>query len=164
MRGSRKFCQREFNSENIFFFGWRRVGGSIYHFKQVIIGPPAKHHLNGVLLVCLWRPNIEHGLVALWFFKWSGPVLLRNLIFLWFFRGPDCLAPPPLWIRTCHFVPMLHGPAHKILVLIAYVQNPSLNPYAMRLSRDTDQRFSGSLQLCQYLRNHVRSFYVYRRF
>ena len=95
MRGSRKFCQREFNSENIFFFGWRRVGGSIYHFKQVIIGPPAKHHLNGVLLVCLWRPNIEHGLVALWFFKWSGPVLLRNLIFLWFFRGPDCLAPPP---------------------------------------------------------------------
>ena len=26
---------------------------------RVIIGPPAKHHLNGVSLACRWWPNIE---------------------------------------------------------------------------------------------------------
>ena len=32
------------------------------------------------------QQNACVGLVALWFYRGSGPVLLRNLIFLWFFR------------------------------------------------------------------------------
>ena len=65
--------------------------------------------------------------------------------------GETPCPPPPLWIRPCHFVGMPYGPAHKIIVLIAYVQNPSLSPYAVRLSRDTDKKFSLSLQLCPCL-------------
>ena len=38
-----------------------------------------------------WRadvgPTLNVGLVALWFFRGSGPVLLRNPIFLWFSGG-----------------------------------------------------------------------------
>ena len=57
-----------------------------------------------------WRaddgPTLNTGLVALWFFRGSRPVLLENPIFLWFFKGGgghDLLPPPPppLWIRTC---------------------------------------------------------------
>ena len=36
--------------------------GSKYHFKRAIIGQPAKHHLNGVLLAGWWWPNIEYWL------------------------------------------------------------------------------------------------------
>ena len=38
---------------------WWDERGSTYHYKQVIIGPPVKHHLNGVSLACRWWPNIE---------------------------------------------------------------------------------------------------------
>ena len=31
----------------------------MYHYKQAIIDPPAKRHLNGVLLAARWWPNIE---------------------------------------------------------------------------------------------------------
>ena len=56
-----------------------------------------------------WRadvgPTLNASLVALWFFRGSGPVLLRNPIFLWFSRGgggggSGPPVPPPLWIRT----------------------------------------------------------------
>ena len=43
MRGSRKFCQRCSNLDNV-FFSWWGEGGSKYHFKRAIIGPPAKRH------------------------------------------------------------------------------------------------------------------------
>ena len=51
--------------------------------------PPTKRHLNGV------SPREDHvahhwmltWLVALWFYRGSRPVLLRDPIFLWFFRG-----------------------------------------------------------------------------
>ena len=51
-----------------------------------------------------WRaddgPKLNAGLVALWFFRVSGPELLWNCTFLWFFRGGDIRTPcPPLWIR-----------------------------------------------------------------
>ena len=53
-----------------------------------------------------WRaddgPKLNTGLVALWYFRRSGPVLLRNPIFLCFFRGgPDPLS-PPLDPHMCH--------------------------------------------------------------
>ena len=47
-----------------------------------------------------WRadvdPTLNAGLVALWFYRRSGPVMIRNPIFLCFFKGgPDPLPPPP---------------------------------------------------------------------
>ena len=53
-----------------------------------------------------WRaddgPTLNAGLVAV-IFRGSGPVLLENPIFLWFFRGGGVGSgtPAPLWIRTC---------------------------------------------------------------
>ena len=69
-----------------FCFSWGGERQSKYHYNWAIIGPPAKRHLNGISLTSHWR-HFESGLVALWFFKESGPVLLRNIIFLCFFRG-----------------------------------------------------------------------------
>ena len=82
----------------LFFFSWWGEGGSRYHYKRAIIGPPAKCHLNGVSLVCWWWPNIECWLYGSFvIFRGSRPVLLQNPIFLWFFRGggQDPLSPPP---------------------------------------------------------------------
>ena len=45
----------------------------MYHYKLAIIGPPAKHYLSGGSLAVLDAPS-----AALWFFRESGPVLLRN--------------------------------------------------------------------------------------
>ena len=59
MRGSRKFCQRGSDFDNVFLFlvdeGSKEYiemrGGRIQiHCKRAIMGPPAKHHLNGVSL------------------------------------------------------------------------------------------------------------------
>ena len=48
----------------------------------------------GFSLACRWWP--------LWFFRRSGPALLRNSIFLWFLRGGGGPDPcPPFWIRAC---------------------------------------------------------------
>ena len=66
----------------VFFLVWSK-----YHYKRTIIGPQAKRHFNGVSLACRWWPNIESGLVALWLFRGSGPVLLRNPTFLYFSGG-----------------------------------------------------------------------------
>ena len=42
-------------------------------------------------------PTLNAGLVALWFYRGSGPVLLRNPIFLYLFRGGGVRTPcPPL--------------------------------------------------------------------
>ena len=53
MRGSRKFFQR---GSNFFILvnGWIEIP-----LKSAIHGPPAKRHLNGVSLTCLWWPNTE---------------------------------------------------------------------------------------------------------
>ena len=77
-----------------FFCCWWGGGGSKYHhYKWAIInGPP-----NGVSMSCQWWPNIA-GLVAVWFFRRFGPVLLRNPIYLWFFRGGGVWSPVPLCI------------------------------------------------------------------
>ena len=78
-----------------FFFFFLGGGGGLkgiedpnqYHYKRAIIDPPAKRHLNGVLLAGRWWPNIEWGISNFVILRGSGPVLLRNLIFLYFFRG-----------------------------------------------------------------------------
>ena len=68
-----------------------RGGGCKCHYKQqAIVGQTAKLHLND-------GPTLNAGLVALWIFRESGPVLLRNPSFCDFFRGerggPDPYAP-----------------------------------------------------------------------
>ena len=66
MRGSRKFYQRGSNFNNVFFLVDKEgEGGSKYHYKRAIIGPPAKRHL----MAFRWRadddPTLNAGLVAL---------------------------------------------------------------------------------------------------
>ena len=106
MRESSKFCQRGSNFDNV-FFSWWEEGGPKYHYKRTILGPPAKR------LRADDGPTLNAGLVALYFFRGSGPVLLRNPIFFIFFSGgeggPDPLS--PLWICAwlCGIIP---GPAH----------------------------------------------------
>ena len=67
------------NYDVFFFFSWWGEGGSKCHYKWTIIGPPAKRHWNGISLECQWWLNI-----VCW---GSGPVMVRNPIFLWFSRG-----------------------------------------------------------------------------
>ena len=77
----------------------------IYKGERIRISLKAVHHwpasempLNGVSLACRRWPNVECWLGCLRNFRGSGPILLRNSIFLWFFRGgggsPDLLPPP----------------------------------------------------------------------
>ena len=94
MRRSRKFCQGR-GGPTVTFCSWWGEGGSKYHYKRAIIGPPAKCHLNGFSLVCWWRPNIECWLDSFVIFRGSRPVLLRNPTFLWFFRGGGVRTPCP---------------------------------------------------------------------
>ena len=54
----------------------RRERGSKYHYMRAIIGQPAKRHLNDVSLD--GGPTLNAALVALWFYRGSGPVLLRK--------------------------------------------------------------------------------------
>ena len=80
MRGSRNFCQRGSNFDKFFFFFKGRDDPSKFHYKWAI----------NVLLACKIKCWLGR------FFRGSGSVLLRNPIFLWFFRGgPDPLFPPP---------------------------------------------------------------------
>ena len=79
------------------FFIWWGEGGSIYHYKRTIIGPPAKYHSNGVLLKCRWWRNTEFwlGSRSLWFFLYFCDFSGGGG--LWIRPAP----PPPLWIRAC---------------------------------------------------------------
>ena len=52
------------------------------HASWAIIGPPAKRHLNDVPLWADDGPTLDASLVALCFFRGSGPVLLRIHLFL----------------------------------------------------------------------------------
>ena len=81
MRGSRKFCQRGSKLSQCFYFSW----------WGAIIGQPAKSHCNGVSLAGRSWPNIECWLCS----RGPRPVLLRNPIVLWIFRGSGPPAPPP---------------------------------------------------------------------
>ena len=65
MRGSRTFCQRESNSDGFF------DGGRGSKIAQKAFRMQADD-----------GPTFNAGLEALWFFRGSGPVLLRKPIFL----------------------------------------------------------------------------------
>ena len=100
MRGSRKFCQRGSNFDNV-FFSWWGEGGYKSIFKRAIIGPQAKRRFAGMPM------NAQHRMLAsqLRFFRGSGPVLLENPVFLWFFRGWGGSGPPVPLSGTAHVIP-----------------------------------------------------------
>ena len=54
-----KVLSEEVQNLILFFFSWWGDRGSKYHYKWAIIGPPAKHHLNGVSMAGRWLPKIE---------------------------------------------------------------------------------------------------------
>ena len=85
MRGSRKFCQRGSNFDHVFFFCLFSVDKGREDSNTAISGPP--HHLNGVSLTGRWWPNTECWLCSFVVSQGSKPVLLRNPIFLRFFRS-----------------------------------------------------------------------------
>ena len=78
------------------FFSWWGEGWSKYHYKWATIGPSAKCHLNGVLPVCWWWPNIECWLGS--FVIFSGDPDKNGKETLYFcVQSP---IPPSLWIHT----------------------------------------------------------------
>ena len=97
MRGSRKFWQRGSNYDNALLFNWWGEGGTKYHYKRVNIGPPAKRHLNGVLLACRWWPNIECWLGSFVIFQGIRTSIAKKPYILRFFRrwGSGHCPPPP---------------------------------------------------------------------
>ena len=68
-----------------------------YHYKRAIIDPPAKRnlngHLNGVLLVGRWWPNIECWIGSFVIVRGSGQVLLRDTMFFVIFQGMGVRTP-----------------------------------------------------------------------
>ena len=80
-----------------FVFSWWGVGGSKYHYKRAIIGPPAKRHLNGVSHACWWWPNIECWLGGFVVFQgiWTR-IAKKPYIFCDFSGGGSRPHVPPL--------------------------------------------------------------------
>ena len=90
MRRSRKFCQRESNS------------------KRAIMGPQAKHHLNGTSLAGRRCPNIDCWLGSLVIFQGIRTSIAKTSYSFVIFQGwgdPDPLS--PIWIRAC-FIRAIH--------------------------------------------------------
>ena len=86
--------KRGSNFDNVFsfsFFSSWGMGGSKYHYKWAIIGPPAKSHLNGVSLAYWWWLNIECWLGSFVIFQeiWTRiarkPYILVCAFFFFFF-------------------------------------------------------------------------------
>ena len=67
--------------QSSFNFSLMREEWSKKHYKQAIIDPAAKRHLNGVSLACRLWPNIECWLVNFTILRGFGPVLLKTLYF-----------------------------------------------------------------------------------
>ena len=61
--GSESFVRGGPTLTTLFLFDEGREW-SKYHYKRAIIGPPAKHHINGVLLAFRWWTNI--GMMLAW--------------------------------------------------------------------------------------------------
>ena len=62
--------------------------------NTTIISGPSLAHQQNTMLACWWWPNIECWLGSYVIFRGSRPVLLRNPLFLWFFRGVQTPVPP----------------------------------------------------------------------
>ena len=78
------------------FFLLLLMSGSKYHLFQAIIGPPAKHHLNGVSLGCQWWPIIEGWLSSFVIFQGIQISIAKKPYTLWFSGGfgPPVPRPP----------------------------------------------------------------------
>ena len=118
------------NSDNVFFV--------FFKGERIQISLKAGHHrpasetpLNGISLACRWWPNVECWPGRFDNFRGSGPVLLRNSIFLWFSGGGGVRTPCPP-----------SGSAHGTglcLHLLRYTENPF--SLAHRLLYDTLRTF-----------------------
>ena len=87
------------------FFSWWGDRGSECHYKWAIIGPPAKHHLNGVSLDGLWWPNIECWLGSFVIFQGIRTSIAKKPYIFHFSGG----------LRTpCH--PLLDLPMHVTVI------------------------------------------------
>ena len=162
MCGSRKFCQRGTPLTTIYsfillFLVWWGEEWSKYHYKRAINGPPAKRHLNGVSLAGRWWSNIECWIGSFVVLRGSGPVLLRNPLFLYFPGGSR--PPVPLWIRTWmkshyrnkHCFLMLKGPSSQTMALKKPLDH--LRTYHIQLRR--------LLKLLKFLIQHIYPSNVY---
>ena len=74
-----------------FFSWWGQITLKAGHHRPTSDTPFKWRFAGGPVVAQHWML----GLVALWFSRGSGPVLLKNPIALWFSRGS-----PPLWIRA----------------------------------------------------------------
>ena len=81
MRGSKKFCQRGSKIDKMFL-----VDEGNRDSNATIIGPSLARKQNAILMAFRWRanygPTLNTGSIALRFYMGSGPVLLRNPLFL----------------------------------------------------------------------------------
>ena len=80
MRGSRKFLTEGFTFDNVLVVEGRE------DLNTTVSGPSSIHQRNAIYMAFRWRADdgltLNVGLVALWLFRGSGPVLLRNPVFL----------------------------------------------------------------------------------
>ena len=103
MRGSRKFCQRWSNFDNVFFSRCgneeERREDSNTAISGPLSAPPAKQHLNGVSLADRWWPNIECWLGSLVVLQGIQTSIAKKPYIFVIFQGgggggPDPLPPP----------------------------------------------------------------------
>ena len=57
MRGSRKFCQRGSNCNNVFFLSFFIFDEGRKDPSNTISGPSLARQRNAILMVCRWRAN-----------------------------------------------------------------------------------------------------------
>ena len=87
-----------------FFFFFFGGGGRVVNEGRedpntTISGPISARQRNAIYMAFHWRANdgpltLNAGLVVLWLFRGSGPLLLGNLYFCDFSWGPDPPVPP----------------------------------------------------------------------
>ena len=82
----RKFYQRRSDSDKLFFCVLFFHDEGSEDPNTTKSGPSSARQPNAIKMLFSWRaddvPSLNAGLVALLFFRESGPVLLRNPIFL----------------------------------------------------------------------------------
>ena len=101
MCGSWKFCKR-WSKFDVFLVDEGRDDPN-----TTKSGPTLTCQQNTIKMVFRWCVNVDQtlnaDLAALWFFRVSGPVLLRNPIFFVFFRGGGGPCPPSGSVYEEHY-------------------------------------------------------------
>ena len=139
MRRSRKFCQR---GPTLICFSWWGEGGSKYHYKRTIIGPPVKRHLNGVSLACRWWPNIEFWLGSFVIFRGIGTSIAKKpyicAIFMWGYQPPAPPPPPPPPLLDARMSPLCKTRAVKQILKRNLLQQRDEEIKAKWVSKSVD--------------------------